>query len=259
MVTADYKVGASVVFPHHCMEYRLSWSSITHCCREDTQEGPVSRIIVLQECQIALHPHIGRNIIRFGLTHQRVQEQRIYNLHSTLLNVLMGTMHRITRLEAYNGSPALFGEDLARLCRIEIELSELRRLRTVKDCNRASDISRWTGQELTDTRVLGICGFEHILCLDLLVYTVDALDIQQTVDDAVFFTNQRDSVANSKTGSHFILDSQRNRNAPYCTIGETHTGYYRMIVFFIQEAGKRRKCPDTNEIQIGYCPSINCN
>ncbi|MNC66693.1 hypothetical protein D3C75_1171190 [compost metagenome] len=92
--------------------------------------------------------------------------------------------------------------------------------------------------------------FEHILRLKLLIHLINALNIEQSINNPVFFTDQRYSVAHGKPGSHFILDRQRNRDTPYRAVSETHAFDNGVVVFFIQKAGKRRKRTYPDQIQI---------
>ncbi|MNR60118.1 hypothetical protein D3C85_1815310 [compost metagenome] len=58
----------------------------------------------------------------------------------------MSSVDRITRLKSYDRLPSLFGKMLARLNRIEIELSEPLRLRTIQYLYMPAYIHWWTLQ-----------------------------------------------------------------------------------------------------------------
>ncbi|MNJ60918.1 hypothetical protein D3C77_566810 [compost metagenome] len=99
----------------------------------------------------------------------------------------MGTMHRVARLEPDYGTPALLGEQAPRLGRIEIELAEPFRLRTIEHLYRSAHVIRRTLKELSYSRMLLILCFEYISRFLGLVHFIDALHVKQAVDDAVLF------------------------------------------------------------------------
>ncbi|MNE46919.1 hypothetical protein D3C80_1412890 [compost metagenome] len=68
----------------------------------------------------------------------------------------------------------------------------------------------------------GIGSFEYILSFGLLVYTIDTLNSEQTIDDPIFLTDKRDCIPYRKAGSNLLFYSQSNRNTPHCAIRKAH-------------------------------------
>src|SRR6266516_176651 len=117
MIAAYNEMRAAIVLAHQGMEDRFAWTSVTHGSRKHTQDDTTSRVVVRQQHFITTHTYIGGNIVALGITHERMQVQAINCFHGTLLDVLMGTVHRIACLKTNNTLPTMFCKQLARLGR----------------------------------------------------------------------------------------------------------------------------------------------
>src|SRR2546426_1495349 len=119
-IPPDDKVGAAVVLSNESVKESLSWPGIPHRPWKDRKEDPLCRKIVLHQYLVATQTHFGWNVIQFGLPHQRMDQETIHQFQGTFLNVLMGSMDRISSLEANHCAPAAMPEDGPGFRRVEL-------------------------------------------------------------------------------------------------------------------------------------------
>ena len=84
---------------------------------------------------IALHPHFSRDVIRFGLAHQRVQQQSVHRFQGALDYVLVSAMDRVSSLKRNDSPPALLLKGVTSLCRIEAEAWKRRVSRPIQQAD----------------------------------------------------------------------------------------------------------------------------
>src|SRR5207245_2712133 len=117
VVAADDEMRAAIVAPHDGVEDSLLRAGITHPCRVRGEQHALGREVVAQELLVAAHAHRSRDIVALGLTDKRMEEQTVHRLQGHLLQVFMGAVDRVARLEPDHGLPptrALGGADLRR-------------------------------------------------------------------------------------------------------------------------------------------------
>src|SRR5579875_2856024 len=99
MVASDDKMRATKVLADKRMEDGFTRPSIAHCCWIHCKKDAILWIIMLEQHCVAAHPHISRNIVRFGLANKWIEEESIDNFECRLLNVFMRPVHWVTCLE----------------------------------------------------------------------------------------------------------------------------------------------------------------
>jgi hypothetical protein len=133
VVAADDEVGAAVVLAADRVEDRLARAAVAHRRREDAEEGAVLRVVLLEDHLVGAHPDVRRDVLGAGLADQRVEQEAVDDFEGALLDVLVGAVDGVARLEADDALPALLGEHLAQLARGVVVLGEGLRVRVVDE------------------------------------------------------------------------------------------------------------------------------
>jgi hypothetical protein len=110
MVMADDEMGTAEVLSDDCVENRFSRPGVAHPGGVGGQEQSVREAIIGQERFIAVHAHVGGNVIILGLAHQRVQEQTVRAFPGHVVEALMSAVDRVAGLETDHGPPAALGD-----------------------------------------------------------------------------------------------------------------------------------------------------
>src|SRR4028119_1158902 len=110
VVAADDEVGAAVVLAAEGVEDSLARATVTHRRRKDAEEGAVLRVVPLENYLVGAHPHVRRDVLSAGLSDQRVEQEAVDDFEGALLDVLVGAVDGVARLEADDALPALLGE-----------------------------------------------------------------------------------------------------------------------------------------------------
>jgi len=118
MVAAHDEVGAAVVLPHDRVEDGLLRARVAHGRRQDPEEHPIAREVVVDQGLIAVHPHLGGDVIGLGVAHDGVDHQPVAHLKGALLKILMGTVDGVPCLEGHDPLPPALTEGGARLPRV---------------------------------------------------------------------------------------------------------------------------------------------
>ena len=180
VVPADDEVGAAVVLAHDGVEDSLPGPGVAHGRRKDPQKRPPRRIVQGHELQVAVHTDLGRDVAALGLPYKGMNEQAIHHLQGALLNILVGAMNWISRLEGHDAPPSPLGEGRPAARRRKLVLGEH------PGRSRVLDEPNLAGQQhlalLVQPRHAGmglIGGPVDVLRLPALVVAVDFVDPHQ--------------------------------------------------------------------------------
>src|SRR5579875_3243120 len=116
VVAAYDEVRATIVLTHQRVEDGFAWAGVAHGSRQHAQNHALARIVVFQQHLVAAHAYSGGDVVALRVTDQRVKVEAIDRLQRALLDVFVGTVNRVARLEGDNTLPATLGEQPARLC-----------------------------------------------------------------------------------------------------------------------------------------------
>src|SRR5918998_6311195 len=215
VVAADYEVGAAVVLAADGVEDRLSRSAVAHGGREDGEKRPVLRVVLLQDHLVGAHPGVGRDVLGAGLADERVEEQAIHYLQSTLLDVLVGAVYGVARLEADDALPAVLGEHPAQLARGVVVLGEGLGVRVLdEEGHLAADQDVALAVDGGHPGVLLVRGAENLAGLALLIVGVLVLDGHRG-EHAALAVHERHVVALVYGAGLGVVNGERDREAPH--------------------------------------------
>src|ERR671916_2476805 len=177
VVAADDEVGAAVVLATDRVEDRLAGAAVAHRRREDAEESAVLRVVLVEDHLVGAHPDVRGDVLGAGLADQRVEEQAVHDLQRALLDVLVGAVDGVARLEADDALPALLGKDLAQLARGVVVLGERLRVGVVdEEGDLAPDQGVLLAVDGGDAGVLFVRRAEDLAGLPLLVVGELVLD-----------------------------------------------------------------------------------
>jgi hypothetical protein len=108
---------------------------------------------VRKDLLVRAHPDIGRDIVGFRRTDQRMEQQAVDGLERNLLEILMGAMHGVPRLETDNGLPAFLVHQLPCFARCQAVFIELRVFRTLQHLHRTTEEHVALGKQPGHARV----------------------------------------------------------------------------------------------------------
>src|SRR5918999_2504874 len=140
------------------MPDRFAWARVAHRSRKHRQDDAVARVVVRNQSLIAAHPHIGRNVVPFGSTNKRMDDEPIHRLEGALRQVFVSAMDRVAGLERDNRLPVALSDYLAQFERSAAMALELMRENILENRNLAPDIVGGLRPEVFDTRVCGVGG-----------------------------------------------------------------------------------------------------
>lgn len=179
-----------------------------------------------------------------------MEEQAVDHLEGALLDVLVGAVHRISRLEADDGAPTALLECLPCLQGIKRERRELRRLPAVQQPHRASHVRLRPLVQLADPRVRLVGGAVHKFRLPALLVRVDLGDLEDAVDHIILLADQGHPLTGAQPPGQGRVDRQRDRNRPHQAVGQVHGFEHGVVVLLGHEACQGRERPDADEFQI---------
>src|SRR5579875_3195158 len=234
MVAAYDEVRATVVLAHQRVEDGFARAGVAHGGRQHAQNHALARIVVFQQHLVAAHAYSGGDVVALRVTDQRVQVEAIDRLQRAFLDVFMGAVNRIARLEGDNTLPTTLGEQPTRLRgRVAIN-SELLRLQ-------GDDTHGATQQHLTlliqyaDTRMGLVFRAIDLTRLKLLVVAILFLDAQHSLWFAIT-VDQCYLLTLAQLCCLFGGDGQRNRDRPGQAVGEMHLVDNTEVVVAAHEA-----------------------
>src|SRR6185503_12507853 len=123
-IASHDKMGATVILANDRVKNRLARARVSHRRRIHRKHRPSSREIMLEHGFVALHPNLGRYVIRFCLAHKRMQQQPVYCFERALDDVLMSPVNRVASLKSDDPPPAFVLERVASLTRVQPILSK---------------------------------------------------------------------------------------------------------------------------------------
>jgi hypothetical protein len=95
-----------------------------HLRREDAEDDPIVRVVVVHQDLVAAHPNVGGDVAGLGLADQGVDEEAVGDLERALGEVLVRAVDRVAGLEGDDALPAALLEGLARLLGGEVAAHE---------------------------------------------------------------------------------------------------------------------------------------
>ena len=106
MIATHDEVGAPVVLPGDGVPDGLLGPDVAHRRGEHRHHRAIVRVVVLEQGLVAPHAHVGGDVVGLGRADQGMQEQAVHDLQGALLEVLVGAVHGVPRLEPDHGPPA---------------------------------------------------------------------------------------------------------------------------------------------------------
>src|SRR5918998_3433508 len=256
VVAADDKVGAAVVLAADRVEDRLARAAVAHRRREDAEEGAVLRVVLVEDDLVGAHPYVRRDVLGAGLADQRVEEEAVDYLERALLDVLVGAVDGVARLEADDALPALLGKDLAQLARGVVVLGERLRVRVVdEEGDLAPDQGVLLAVDGGDAGVLFVRRAEDLAGLALPVVGELVLD-EHGGEDAAIAVHERDLVALGDGTGLGVVHGEGDREAPDQPVLEVHRLDDRIVVGLDHEAGQRREDARGDHLEVGEGPGL---
>ena len=134
----------------------------------------ILRVIAVKQRLIALHSDVCGDVVRLGLTDQRVEQEAVHDLQRGLLDVLVRAVDGVAGLEADDCPPTPLRERGAGLRRVFAVGTQLRlQILALDDGDRASNEHFVLAVDGGDSGVSLVCCAEDVLGLFLLVVGVD--------------------------------------------------------------------------------------
>ena len=249
MIAPNDEMRDAVILADQRVQNRLARAGVTHRQRHHRQHRAVFVVIVIDQHLVTFHPCLGRDVVRFGLAHQRMNQQTIGHLQRALGQIFMRAMDRIARLKRRHRLPTLLLKRFARPRRRQAIISKFRLVRRRDHIDRPAQASISLLLDNRHARMRLILGAINIGNLQRLVVRKFLLDRHQPQQPS-FFILQGHLLPDIDLRRHIIRRAKRHRNRPHRPIRQANILAHRGEIFLAHETDQRRKRDDGDHLQI---------
>jgi citrate synthase len=249
VVAAHDEVGAAVVLAHDGVEDRFPRAGVAHGRRQHGEGHAFARKVVVDEHLVALHAHVGGDVIVLGVAPERVNEGAVDTFEGDLDEVLVRAVDGVARLEAHDGFPAPFGEEGARLGRRQAVVEEVVVGGEPEGANRAAEDQVARGVKRGDARMGLVIGAVDLARLVLLVAPVGLLDVDDAEDEAVAVA-QGGAGAGAELTFAGRVNGEVHGDGPGEAAGERHVIDDGAVAGFAHEAAERAEAPIREQLEV---------
>ncbi|KAH3668235.1 hypothetical protein OGAPHI_001989 [Ogataea philodendri] len=236
VVSSHDEVGSTIVLSDNGVPNSFSVTGHSHGKRQQSKLGH-SVWILLDDLLVHLDSGVVVDVTRLGESNNRV-DQQVGKLVSsgTHGKLSVSSVHWVSGLESNHLLPVLVAELGPQLSRSLSEPSIVVVFWSTNGLQRATNINVPGGvQQIPNSRVLRVTT-EHLLGLDLLVWSVDVVDGQNSQSQIVSWVSQHNTLAGLQTRSHIFGNVQGDRNGPDLSGSQTHLVHNRGVVGLVQES-----------------------
>ena len=184
-----------------------------------------------------------------------MEQQPVDDLQGRLLDVLVGPVHGVARLEPDDGAPVPLGEGGAGLGRVlPVGPQHLLQLLALDDGDRAAHEQVVLPVDGGDARVVLVIRPEDVPRLGLLVVRVDLVDLDDSHEPSRGVVQgglAAGAEAGAEGGGGLRRRGQGDRQAPEGAVGEAHLAHGALVVGAVHEAGEGAHGADGDEVEVG--------